>query len=315
MIKFVNVSKKYIVREKGSLFRKKRIIPALKDINLDIGQGITGLIGLNGAGKSTIVKLATGILQPTAGTIKVLDRNPYKHRIKNNFNIGVVFGQKTQLRWDISALDSFNLLKSIYKIKKEDFDSRLNTLIDFFDVSKTVNQPIRTLSLGQKMRMEFIAAFLHKPSLILLDEPALGLDFQSRKLVQTFLKDYSKKNNCTILLTTHDLQLVEELCDNIVIINKGSIIHNCSLPQLKKLIVDKLKVKILINEKHIQKFEKILLTENIVFKQEINVFRFELENYSSLSTILNKTTNNVIESLEINNDNLPTLINQIYDGD
>ena len=214
--------------------RKYEPIPAVKGVNFEIEQGeIVGYIGANGAGKSTTIKMMCGILHPTSGEIIVDGMTFDKKRKEINKQMGVVFGQKTQLWWDIPLIETFKILKVIYDISDEDYEERFNYLCDLLDLKSFITQTVRTLSLGQRMRADFAAALLHSPKIVYLDEPTIGLDVLVKDKIRKAIKELNKKYNITVILTTHDMKDIEELCSRIIIIDKGSILYDGSLKDIK----------------------------------------------------------------------------------
>jgi ABC-2 type transport system ATP-binding protein len=214
--------------------RKYEPIPAVKGINFEIEQGeIVGYIGANGAGKSTTIKMMCGILHPTSGEIIVDGLTFDKSRKEINKEMGVVFGQKTQLWWDIPLIETFKILKVIYDISDEDYEERFNYLCELLDLKSFITQTVRTLSLGQRMRADFAAALLHSPKIVYLDEPTIGLDVLVKDKIRKAIKELNKKYNITVILTTHDMKDIEELCSRIIIIDKGSILYDGSLKDIK----------------------------------------------------------------------------------
>ncbi|MNW34752.1 Methionine import ATP-binding protein MetN 2 [compost metagenome] len=217
------------------LFRREyREVMAVKDISFQIPQGeICGYIGENGAGKSTTIKMLTGILVPTSGTLKVGGYTPYEEREQFVRNIGVVFGQRSQLWWDIGVIESFQLLRKVYQVPDRDFKRRLDELVERLQLQELLNRPVRKLSLGQRMRCELVAALLHNPSIVFLDEPTIGLDIVVKSEIREFLKDMNREHGTTILLTTHDLQDIEALCSRVIMLDDGNIIYDGGLDELK----------------------------------------------------------------------------------
>lgn len=209
-------------------------ITAVKDISFQIPQGeICGYIGENGAGKSTTIKMLTGILVPTAGELKVNGYVPFKDREKFVSGIGVVFGQRSQLWWDIGVIESFQLLRKVYRVSEADFRKRLNELVERLQLGDLLNRPVRKLSLGQRMRCELVASLLHNPSILFLDEPTIGLDIIVKTEIRDFLLQMNKEQGTTILLTTHDLQDIEALCSRVIMLDDGRIIYDGGLDELK----------------------------------------------------------------------------------
>jgi len=205
--------------------RNYRVMQAVNDISFTVKQGeMVGYIGENGAGKSTTIKMLTGILTPTSGEITVNGMNPHKEREKFAQTIGVVFGQRSQLWWDIAVQESFRLLKKVYKVSDEDYNAHMEHVIQTLDIGPLLDKPVRKLSLGQRMRCELAAALIHNPPLLFLDEPTIGLDVLVKLKIRQFLKEINEKYNTTILLTTHDLADIEALCERVVMLDEGSII-------------------------------------------------------------------------------------------
>lgn len=210
-------------------------VTAVKDISFSIPQGeICGYIGENGAGKSTTIKMLTGILVPTSGTLSVGGYVPYEEREKFVRNIGVVFGQRSQLWWDIGVIESFQLLRKVYRVPEQEFKKRLDELVERLELQDLLNRPVRKLSLGQRMRCELVAALLHNPSILFLDEPTIGLDIVVKSEIRQFLKDMNREHGTTILLTTHDLQDIEALCSRVIMLDDGRIIYDGGLEDLKQ---------------------------------------------------------------------------------
>lgn len=207
---------------------------AVDHIDMDVADGeIVGYIGSNGAGKSTTIKMMCGILTPTEGTVLIDGVEPYKKRRRIASKIGVVFGQKTQLWWDIPLVESFKVLKEVYLIPDEQYQERLQFLCDMLGIADILNQPVRTLSLGQRMRADLAAAWLHNPEILFLDEPTIGLDVLVKQKIREAIKQMNAKYNTTVILTTHDMQDIEDLCKRIVIIENGRIIFDGPTESIK----------------------------------------------------------------------------------
>jgi len=238
-----NLSKDYIVNKrepgikgllKSIILPRKERIQAVNNINFNIKKGeIVGLIGLNGAGKSTTIKMLTGILYPSSGKVIVNNKEPYKNRKENASNIGVVLGSKSQLWWNIPLIQSFSVLKSIYRISDNDYNNNIKNFCEILDIKKYINSPVRELSLGQRMRAEIASSLLHNPEILYLDEPTIGLDVIAKESIRKFIKENNKINNTTVILTTHDMNDIEELCDRIIIMDKGKIIYDGSIYSLR----------------------------------------------------------------------------------
>ena len=214
--------------------RKYEVKEAVKGINFEIKEGeMVGYIGSNGAGKSTTIKMMCGILNPTGGKVLIDGMEPYKKRKQVAQNIGVVFGQKTQLWWDIQLIESFKVLKEIYQISDEDYKERMEFLESVLGLSDFLKQPVRTLSLGQRMRADLAASLLHNPKVLFLDEPTIGLDVLVKEKIREAIKEMNKKYNTTVILTTHDMADIENLCNRIIIIDEGNVIYDGDLLSIK----------------------------------------------------------------------------------
>lgn len=210
------------------------LVQALKDVSFEISKGeIIGYIGPNGAGKSTTIKVMSGILTPDNGQCIINGKTPWQDRINHVKNIGVVFGQRSQLWWDIPVIDSFNLLKDIYKINDQDFHQTLDLLKETLSIQDFINVPVRQLSLGQRMRCEIAASLLHSPDILFLDEPTIGLDAVSKVAVRDFIKEINAKKNTTVILTTHDMSDIEALADRVILIGKGQVLFDGHLKSIR----------------------------------------------------------------------------------
>ncbi len=219
-----------------SLFKPQiETFEAVKDLNFGIPKGeIFGFIGANGAGKSTTIKMLTGILTPTSGTCLINGKNPQKNRTAYVKDIGVVFGQRTQLWWDLALQETYSVLKEIYDISDSDFHKRMAFLNEVLDLNAFIKDPVRTLSLGQRMRADIAASLLHNPKVLFLDEPTIGLDVAVKDNIRKAIKQINQEEQTTILLTTHDLNDIELLCDRIFMIDRGQEIFDGSVSQLKQ---------------------------------------------------------------------------------
>lgn len=207
---------------------------AVDGISFSVEPGeMVGYIGVNGAGKSTTIKLLTGILLPTAGSIRVLGRDPYRQRIANARDIGVVFGQRSQLWWDLALIESLNLTARIYEISPDVYRRNLGQFRDLLGLDELLNKPVRTMSLGQKMRAELAATLLHDPQVVYLDEPTIGLDVVVKERIRAFIRQVNRERNTTVILTTHDLSDIEELCQRIIILDAGRIIYDGPLATIR----------------------------------------------------------------------------------
>lgn len=224
---------------KGSLkdlfSRDYKIVRAVDNINLGVMQGeIVGFLGPNGAGKSTTIKMMTGVLEPSSGELIINNRVPYKERTKNSKEIGVVFGQRSQLWWALPLVESFKLLKDIYQISDKDYNDMLELYGSMVDLGSLLHKPVRQMSLGQRTLSDILAAFLHNPKVVFLDEPTIGLDVAMKSKIREMILELNRKKNTTVILTTHDMGDVDALCQRIVIIDKGKKLYDNDIEHLKK---------------------------------------------------------------------------------
>lgn len=239
IIEVQNLTKNYniIVPKKGlsGLVKREYITKcAVDNISFNIQEGeVVAYVGPNGAGKSTTIKLMTGILKPSSGSVRVAGFDPNKDKVNNAKSIGVVFGQKSQLYWDLPVYDSFELYRYMYEVPKETFKKNLEKYINLFELEDFINQPVRQLSLGQRMRANIVIALLHNPRIIYMDEPTLGLDVISKKAIYSGIRNINKEMNATIILTSHDMADIEAVCNRMILINHGSVVYDGTLEEFK----------------------------------------------------------------------------------
>lgn len=242
MIQVTHLKKHYSVYQKNpglvgslqSLFKRRyQTVKAVDDISFSINQGeLVGFIGPNGAGKTTTLKVLSGLLYPTSGSASVLGFNPFDRKQAFQKQFSLVMGQKNQLWWDLPALDSFLLNKEIYEIPQKQFDQTLSDLVDMLDLESVLKVQVRKLSLGQRMKCELVASLLHSPKVLFLDEPTIGLDVVMQQIIRDFLKAYNQKYQATIILTSHYMDDVRQLCDRVIIIDKGKIFFDGALAEI-----------------------------------------------------------------------------------
>ena len=309
MIRVENLSKEFKSNKKypgfkgaiKSFFSTEYITKkAVDDISFEINDGeIVGYIGANGAGKSTTIKMMTGILTPTSGRVYVNNLVPYENREENAKNIGVVFGQKTQLWWDLPISETFSLLKDIYDVSDADFEERMRFLKEVLGLGEFFLSPVRTLSLGQRMRADLAAALIHNPQVIYLDEPTIGLDVVVKENVRKAIKEINSKYGTTIILTTHDLDDIEELCNRIIIIDKGKKIYDGEIKGVKEeygyLATVEIQVKEEISLESLNIFDDIYKDKDfkIDFKENKLFITFNINKISSseiISRVMKKIT-------------------------
>lgn len=291
--------------------REYTYIDAVKNVSFSIEKGeIVGYIGPNGAGKSTTIKMLSGILLPTAGNIRVNGLDPFKDRKKYVSNIGVVFGQRSQLSWDIPAEDTFDLLKDIYDLSDKEYQKTKTELVNLLNIQEVMKQPVRSLSLGQRMRCEIAASLLHKPKILFLDEPTIGLDAESKKIVRDFIKKLNKNHKTTVILTTHDMTDIEALAKRIILIGKGELLYDGTLSNLKKKYGSYKEVLVSTNKK----IDKIRLKGIIKKSKNINGYSFIIDsNVLSLSKLLNNLSlKYVINDIDIKNESIDDVILKLY---
>lgn len=328
IIKVEGLSKTFKIPEKTSdtglisqiksvLIRKWNEVEVLKDINFTIHKGeFIGYIGANGAGKSTTIKLLTGILHPDKGKIQCLNFNPYKQRYEYTYHLGVVFGQKSILEYEIPVRASFDLYREIYELNQEEYHERL----DFFNRTLNLNEfmhiPVRKLSFGQRMRCEIAASLLHNPEIVFLDEPTIGLDAKAKKEIRDFLKTINHKQETTIILTTHDMKDIEALCERVIMIDKGSILFDGQLNHLRsQFAVDKsihFKVSNFIDE---EKFNQLKQNcHKTTFVDTIYSWHLNI-NQHNISDFCKKLMSYAdLEDLHIQEQSLEDIVENIYEN-
>lgn len=303
-----------------------RTVEAVAGISFDIEAGeIVGYIGPNGAGKSTTIKMMTGILKPTDGVIKVNGLTPYDNRIQQAQHMGVVFGQRSQLWWDLPVIESFKILKEIYKVDQKTFDHHMELFNDLVDLKSLYTQQVRTLSLGQRMLCDITASFLHNPKVVFLDEPTIGLDISVKAKMRSVIKELNRERNTTIILTTHDLGDVEALCHRIIIIDKGKILYDGKAKQVHTLFgaYRTLKLQIenctetviqMLGAKLKNKFGEdsgIVISQNEEFWTDVTVDQAR----TPLSSVLNFVmTNFDVSDVRIVEISMENVVQKVYDG-
>lgn len=320
-IEVKNITKtfKVVKRDSGlkaalkSFFKRKyQYIDAVKDISFEIEKGeIVGYIGPNGAGKSTTIKMLSGILIPSSGKINVSGLDPVKDRKDYVSKIGVVFGQRSQLSWDIPAADTFNLLRDIYKLDKNEYENTKNYLVELLGIQEIIKKPVRTLSLGERMRCEIASSLLHKPEILFLDEPTIGLDAQSKKIVRDFIKKINKENKVTVILTTHDMMDIVSLAKRIILIGNGKILYDGSLNSLKNKYGSYKTIKIITKDKILSLNLKGIIKEEKI----IDGYNYIIDsNILGISKFLNQITKKYsINDIEIENESIDNIILKLYE--
>ncbi len=296
----------------GVLRREYRTIKALDRVSFELAQGeLVGYIGPNGAGKSTTVKVLSGILVPDSGRCEVDGRVPWRNRIANAANIGVVFGQRTQLWWDLPVIESFDLLRDIYRIGSGEYERARDELAALMDLEPLYDIPVRQLSLGQRMRCDLAAALLHAPSVLFLDEPTIGLDAVSKLAVRDFIKRLNRERGVTVVLTTHDMDDIEALCERVMVIGHGSILSDSTLDDLRarvtrerRLIIDLLDDGQAIEDPDV---DFISRSGNRVHLQ------FDPDRVQTAALISRITAKYAIKDLYVENPPIEEIISRLYD--
>lgn len=296
-----------------SIFKREYFdVHAVNNINFEIKEGeVVGFIGPNGAGKTTTLKMLSGILYPTKGEINVLGHKPFERNPEFQKQFSIVMGQKSQLWWDLPAMEGFILNKEIYEVPENLFLESINELAELLEVKDILEVPVRKLSLGQRMKCELIASLLHRPKLLFLDEPTIGLDIVIQKKIRQFLKEYNLKYKTTVLLTSHYMDDVQELCNRIIVINKGGIVFDGKLDKLIKEYASSKYLKLVFNEKtskfDLEKFGEIIEYESNGFSVTLSVSR---DNHTAIAA--NILSNFKVDDLDISEIGLEEIISKIF---
>ena len=296
----------------STVARQHDIIRAVDNVNFSLERGeLVGYIGANGAGKSTTIKMLTGILVPTSGHIDVMGLTPYRHRKENTRRIGVVFGQRTQLWWDLPVIDSFELLKHIYEIPQNLYKQNLEFFSELLQLRPFLSTPVRRLSLGQRMRCDLTAALLHDPEILYLDEPTIGLDVVAKEQVRQFLREVNAERQVTVILTTHDLNDVEQVCQRLIIIDSGKIIYDGGIDALKKRYG---KTRMLIVDLA-QGYSDIQLEGVDLIRRDGNRIwlAFDRDTISASEVITQLTAQYEIQDLTISEPEIEEIVRRIYE--
>lgn len=320
-IEVKNLSKKFKIKEKekglkGSIKSiikpKYKTVEAVKDISFDVEKGeILAFIGPNGAGKSTTIKMLTGILYPTAGEINVLGINPSKNRKQLAHKIGTVFGQKEQLWTHLTPYDNFKFFGAIYDLPDEVIEKRIEELRVMFELDEILNRPVRNLSLGQRIRCEIAASLIHKPDILFLDEPTIGLDPVVKENIRTLIKRMNKEYKTTIFLTSHDIGDIEKLCKRVIIVNHGKIILDDSMENLKYHYLNQKIVEVKMKEKVNVKEEDGI---KVVKSKDFNI-KLEIDNSKkNIADVIKLLDTEKINDINISNVPLEDIVTKIYKG-
>ena len=277
--------------------RDYRYVKAVQNVSFSIKKGeIVGYIGPNGAGKSTTIKMLSGILKPDSGEMIINGMDPVKDRIKYVREIGVVFGQKSQLWWDIPAIESFDLLKDIYKIPDQEYLKIRDELIQLLNLEEVVKLPVRGLSLGERMKCELVASLLHNPKILFLDEPTIGLDAISKVIVRDFIKKINKEKKVTVILTTHDMADIESLADRVIVIGNGRKLYDGDIDDIKRKYSNEKIIEIYYDK--LKEIPNIKNTE--VISNDNRVIKIKIDNKAVTASDVTREYSKVCEIKDIN---------------
>ena len=287
---------------------------AVKDVSFSIEKGeMVGFIGPNGAGKSTTIKMLSGILCPDKGSIVVNGYVPYRQRKAYVAGIGVVFGQKSQLQWDLPVIDSFELLKAIYRIPEEKYRKNLDRFLEMLDMGSFVNQPVRQLSLGQRMRADIVAALLHSPQIVFFDEPTIGVDVLGKETIREFIRELNAEDEVTMLFTTHDMQDIEKTCKRLIIIDKGAKMYDGSLQEIReKYGTSRQLVVEFVEETEVLPMENVVIT-NVEDRKKSFAFDNAKVNINELMSHLLSRYN--VRDLTVKEPEIESIIQRMYNGE
>jgi ABC-2 type transport system ATP-binding protein len=298
---------------RGLVQRNTREVEALKGVSFSLEQGeLVGYIGPNGAGKSTTIKILSGILVPSGGTCVIGGRTPWKDRIQHVGRIGVVFGQRTQLWWDLPVIESFNLLRDIYRVPQAIYRQTCAEMIERLDLESLLSTPVRQLSLGQRMRCDFAAALLHRPDILFLDEPTIGLDAVSKLAVRKFVKELNQTDRVTTILTTHDMDDIEALCERVIMIGAGEILCDGSLAQLRAQVSSRRHLRIDLKTDLIAPFRAAPGVNLLAQTGRMVTLAFDPNQISAAALIHQVTADHEVEDLFVENPPIEEIVAELY---
>lgn len=320
LIEVNNLVKEYTVSKKkngikgllmGVFHAEETKVRAVDDISFKIDRGeIVGYIGPNGAGKSSTIKMLTGIMHPTSGNVTINGVSPHTNRIEAVKKMGVVFGQRTQLYWDLRLCESFELLRRIYHVEKKDFNENMEMMWEVLRIGELMDVPVRQLSLGQRMRGDLAAAMLHSPSILFLDEPTIGLDVEAKHAIRKFILEINRRRKVTVILTTHDLDDVEQLCTRLIVINKGKITEDGPLDVLSGELAP-YRILIADLESPIDNISHPLAT---IIKQEDNRFwlKFQKDTISAAKLISDLSEKYPLADISVQEPDIEDIVREMY---
>lgn len=316
-VKVKNLTRKFALKKPNSfknkifsIFKREKVEKiAVNNISFSIAAGeLVGFIGLNGAGKTTTLKILSGLLKPTSGEVSVLGFNPIERKSSFLKQIGFIFGQKNQLFLDLPAIDSIKINAEIYDMRDDEFNKNFNELIDLFELKKNLHQKVRELSLGEKMKFEIVSSLIYKPKMLFLDEPTIGLDIFTQKKIRKFLKEYNKNFNSTIILTSHNLDDVFEICKRLIIIHEGKIICDDLISTLLKKFADEKKISFYLKDGVKTDFLKSLNLRFIEKENGVDVF---VKNANVVKVITLVLKNMYVDDIDIKEKPLDMIIEEI----
>lgn len=296
---------------------KYKELTAVNHINFEIQKGeLVGYIGENGAGKSTTIKMLTGLLTPTSGEIVVNGLVPNEKRIQNNKNIGAVFGQKTQLWWDLPVIESFRLIKKMFKIPENEYRKNLKRFTEILNLEDLLDKQVKNLSLGQKMRCEIAATFLHNPKIVYLDEPTIGLDVFVKENIRKFIKEINKEKKTTVILTTHDLKDIEDVCDRIILLDRGQIIYDGEKQKFKDIYGKYTLAELIVSSKNLSVKDKLKSNNFEIIEENENKMKIKFKHdETTIVKIMNDISEYcVIEDIHMRESELEDILKEIYKG-
>lgn len=315
-----NLRKRFVVstRRRGMLGalagvvrRRHRVVEALAGVSFAVGEGeLVGYIGPNGAGKSTTVKVLAGILVPDEGRCEVAGRVPWTQRIEHVARIGVVFGQRTQLWWDLPVIESFELLREIYRVDHGDYRQRLDELVDALDLGSVLDVPVRQLSLGQRMRCDVVAALLHGPHVLFLDEPTIGLDAPAKLAVREFIRKLNRERGTTVILTTHDMDDIEALCTRVIVIDHGAISCDGTLDALRARVGGQRRLTIDLEHETTVEVDDATVVEQ---RGRRVVLTFDPGQVTSAALVARVTTQYPVQDLFVENPPIEEIVTRLYE--
>ncbi len=319
MIDVENLCKDYVLKSKepglkgamkGLVKPNHKIIHAVKDLSFHIETGeIVGFIGPNGAGKSTTIKMMSGILTPTQGQVLIDGRNISKHRKEVVKDIGVVFGQRSQLNWDLRLGESFELLKHIYQINQKEYDKTLDELDQILGIKELLDKPVRQMSLGQRVKGDLVASMIHSPKVLFLDEPTIGLDVSAKYALRKFIKEINKVRHTTVILTTHDLGDIQELCERLIVINSGVLMEDGNLSE----IVDRIApYKTLVVEYYDEVAPEHIRCKLIAHDGNVAKYRFMKNDVTAAEIIADLSKKKTIKDVSIEETGIDDIIKIVY---